>query len=290
MLLGAHVSSAGGYAKARARGQAIGAEVIQGFSQSPRQWKAPALDLDVLRADREAERFGIEKTFLHATYLINLATANDELREKSVACLTENLVAGTAVGCDGVVLHIGSHLGEGLDATLARITDAIRRSFDDVEERTGESSCRLLLENAAGAGHTVGRSFEEIAQVIEAAGDDARLGMCLDTQHLFASGIGFDTPEIADTTIAHLDATIGLDRLGLIHLNDSKVPFGANRDRHENLGEGCIGAAALAALLGSPRLAGVTAVLEVPGTGDGPRTEDMVVARAILAEGVAARA
>src|SRR5216684_615545 len=125
MLLGAHVSSAGGYAKARERGRAIGAEAIQGFSQSPRQWKAPVLDLDALRADRDLDRNGVLQSFLHATYLINLATGNDELWEKSIVCLTQNLLAGTGVGCDGVVLHIGSHLGVGLDDTLERITDAI---------------------------------------------------------------------------------------------------------------------------------------------------------------------
>jgi deoxyribonuclease-4 len=289
MLLGAHVSSAGGFAKARERGGAIGAEAIQGFSQSPRQWKGPVIDFDMLRADRNLDRLGVQKTFLHATYLINLATANDELWEKSIVCLTQNLLAGTGVACDGVVLHIGSHHGAGLDDTLERITTAITRAFEEVERRAGETSCRLLLENAAGAGHTVGRTFEELAQVIEAAGDDPRLGVCLDTQHAFASGIGFDTREAADETVARFDATIGLDKLGLIHLNDSKVPFGANRDRHENLGDGEIGASALALLLGHPDLDHVPAVLEVPGDGDGPRESDMIGARAIYAEGLAAR-
>jgi deoxyribonuclease-4 len=289
MLLGAHVSSAGGYAKARSRGEQIGAEVIQGFSQSPRQWKSPEIDLDELRADRELDRNGVVQTFLHATYLINLATGNDELWEKSIACLTQNLLAGTAVASDGIVLHIGSHLGVGLDQTLKRINEAIARAFDAVETRAGERSCRLLLENAAGAGHTVGRTFEELALVIEASGDDPRLGVCFDTQHAFASGIGFDTRELADATVARFAELIGLDRLGLIHLNDSKVAFGANRDRHENLGEGLIGSSALAALLGHPDLDHVPAVLEVPGDGDGPRLSDMVAARAIYAEGVAAR-
>jgi deoxyribonuclease-4 len=290
MLLGAHVSSAGGYAKARARGEGIGAAVIQGFSQSPRQWKCPEIDLDELRADRKLDRNGVEKTFLHATYLINLATANDELWEKSIVCLSQNLLAGTAVACDGVVLHIGSHLGAGFDHVLQRISLAITRAFDATETQAGETSCMLLLENAAGAGHTVGRTFDELAAVIEATEDDPRIGVCLDTQHAFASGIGFDTREVADATVARFQATIGLAKLGLIHLNDSKVPFGANRDRHENLGEGMIGATALGCLLGHPDLDQVPAVLEVPGDGDGPRESDMLTARAIYAEGVAARA
>jgi deoxyribonuclease-4 len=148
----------------------------------------------------------------------------------------------------------------------------------------------LLLENAAGAGHTVGRTFDELAEVIEASGDDARLGVCLDTQHAFASGIEFATIEQADATVRALDATIGLERLGLIHLNDSKVPFGANRDRHENLGDGMIGSTALGCLLAHPDLDHVPAVLEVPGDGDGPRRSDMESARSIYAQGVAARA
>lgn len=290
MLLGAHVSSAGGYAKARERGEAIGAEAIQGFSQSPRQWKATAIDLDALRADRDLDRHGVAMTFLHATYLINLATANDELWEKSIACLAENLVAGTAVGCEGVVLHVGSHHGAGLEDTLARITEALRRAFLEVERRTGEESCRLLLENAAGAGNTVGRSLDELARVIEASREDRRLGVCFDTQHAFASGIAFDTLESADATVRSIASTVGLERLGLIHLNDSKVPFGANRDRHENLGEGMIGAFALSCLLGHPDLDHVPAVLEVPGDGDGPRKLDMEEASAIYAEGLRSRA
>ena len=290
MLLGAHVSSAGGYAKARQRGRGDRCSRDPGVLQSPRQWKAPPIDLDALRADRELDRFGVEKSYLHATYLINLATGNDELWEKSVTCLTQNLLAGTGVGTDGVVLHIGSHLGVGFTETLERICDAISRAFDAVEERAGERCCRLLLENAAGAGNTVGRSFEELAAVIDSCDGDPRLGICLDTQHAFASGIAYDTVEAADATVAAFDEAIGLEKLGLIHLNDSKVPFASNRDRHENLGEGEIGAGALGCLLSHPDLDQVPAVLEVPGDGDGPRGVDMADARAIYANGLALRA
>jgi deoxyribonuclease IV len=289
VLFGAHVSSAGGYAKARARGHAIGADVIQGFSQSPRQWRGPEIDLDALRADRAADRRGITQTFLHATYLINIATAHDELWEKSLECLTNNLLAGTAVGCDGVVLHIGSHLGAGFDHGVELVCKALALAFTATEEVAGEPCCRLLLENTAGAGYTMGRTFDELARVIDASGNDPRIGVCLDTQHAFASGIAYDSTERASQALDAFDAAVGLERLGLIHLNDSKVPFGANRDRHENLGEGAIGADALGLLLSEPRLADVPVVLEVPGSGDGPRAEDVERARAIHAAGVAAR-
>jgi deoxyribonuclease-4 len=149
--------------------------------------------------------------------------------------------------------------------------------------------CPILLENAAGAGDTVGRSFEELAQVIETAGGDERLGVCLDTQHLWASGIPFGSVDEADALIVLIEGTVGMDRLRCLHLNDSKVNFGANKDRHENIGDGTIGADGLAALIGHPALQGIPAILEVPGEGDGPRTEDVATARGVLVAGLALR-
>ncbi len=161
-------------------------------------------------------------------------------------------------------------------------------SLDEVDADV--EGCPILLENAAGAGDTVGRSFEELALVIDEAGGDERLGVCLDTQHLWASGIPFGTVEEADDLVALIEATVGMSRLRCMHLNDSKVDFGANKDRHENIGDGTIGAEGLAALLGHPDLQGVPAILEVPGEGDGPRTEDVVAARGVLEAGLALRA
>jgi deoxyribonuclease-4 len=188
-----------------------------------------------------------------------------------------------------VVLHVGSHRGAGLEAVLDQVTEAVLGALDEAADQLGATSCRLLLENAAGAGGTVGRSFDELAAILDAAGGDARLGICLDTQHLFASGMDYSSVDAADEVVAELDASVGLDRLACIHLNDSKVPLGANRDRHENLGEGQVGASALACLLGHPGLQHAPAMLEVPGAGDGPRAEDVATARAILADGLALR-
>jgi deoxyribonuclease-4 len=165
---------------------------------------------------------------------------------------------------------------------------ALLESLDTVDP--SPESCPILLENAAGAGDTVGRSFEELAEVIDAAGNDERLGVCLDTQHLWASGVPFGTREEADALVELVAGTVGFDRLRCLHLNDSKVAFGANKDRHENIGEGTIGSAALAALLGHPALQGLPAILEVPGEGDGPRADDVVKARAVWQEGLALRA
>ena len=165
---------------------------------------------------------------------------------------------------------------------------ALVTALDEVDADI--ESCPILLENAAGAGDTVGRSFEELAQVIDAAGGDERLGVCLDTQHLWASGIPFGTVEEADALIELIERTVGMARLRCMHLNDSKVDFGANKDRHENIGDGTIGADGLAALLGHPSLQGIPAILEVPGEGDGPRTEDVTTARGVLEAGLALRA
>jgi len=168
------------------------------------------------------------------------------------------------------------------------------RTSSESQDRTRAGAdpptpCPILLENAAGAGDTVGRSFEELAQIIEATGGDDRLGVCLDTQHLWASGIPFATTEDADALVELVAGTVGLERLQCLHLNDSKVGFGANRDRHENIGEGTIGREGLSALLGHPQLQGLAAILEVPGVGDGPRAEDLVTARAVWERGLALR-
>ncbi len=292
MRIGAHVRAGKGLVPALEHGAEIGADVVQIFTQSPRMWKPSQYGPEVLAAYREAQTQhpSVTATFCHATYLINLASPEPELADKSRACLNANLATAEGMGSDGLVLHIGSHRGQGFETALAAIVDALVEALDSVAPSAGGSApCPILLENAAGAGDTVGRSFEELAQVIEAAGEDERLGVCLDTQHLWASGIPFGTLEEADDLIALIEGTVGMARLRCLHLNDSKVDFGANKDRHENIGDGTIGADGLAALLGHPLLQDVPAVLEVPGDGDGPRTEDVVVARATLAAGLALR-
>jgi len=290
MLIGAHVRAGKGLVPALQHGADIGADAVQIFTQSPRMWKPSQYSDEVLAAYRAAqlEHPSVSSTFCHATYLINLASPEPELAAKSRACLTANLATAEGMGADGLVLHIGSHRGSGFETALPAVAEALVASLDEVD--ADPSGCPILLENAAGAGDTVGRSFEELAEVIDAAAGDERLGVCLDTQHLWASGIPFGTVEEADDLIDLIDATVGIQRLRCLHLNDSKVDFGANRDRHENIGDGTIGADGLAALLGHPTLQGLPAILEVPGEGDGPRTEDVVAARRVLEAGLALRA
>ncbi len=289
MLIGAHVRAGKGLVPALEHGAEIGAEVVQIFTQSPRMWKPSQYGPEVLAGYRaaQAEHPTVTSTFCHATYLINLASPDPVLADKSRACLIANLATAEGMGADGLVLHIGSHRGSGFDTALPGVVDALSEALAAVD--ASEDPCPILLENAAGAGDTVGRSFDELARVVEAAGGDGRLGVCLDTQHLWASGIPFATTGESDDLIDLIDGTVGLDRLRCLHLNDSKVAFGANRDRHENIGEGTIGSEGLSALLGHPALQGLPAILEVPGVGDGPRAEDVARAREVWLAGVALR-
>ena len=219
----------------------------------------------------------------HAPYLINLGSADPDLYARSSACLAENPGAAAAMGAAGLVVHLGSHLGAGLEARLPAIATGLRAALD-------RSGCRLLLENTAGAGGTIGRSFEELARLIGAAGDDPRLGVCLDTQHAWAAGMSFGTVAAADALVAEIDRTVGLERLACLHLNDSKVVQGAGVDRHDNVGRGHIGPAPFRALLGHPALQGLPAVLEVPGTDHGgPDAHELAVVRRLHAEGLALR-
>ncbi len=292
MRIGAHVRAGTGLLPGLARGHEIGAEVVQLFTQSPRAWRPSAYGAELLAAYRRAqdENPTVRDTFCHATYLVNLASPDPEVAERSRATLAANLVVANGIGARGLVLHLGSHRGAGFDHVLPAVVDALVRALDAAPSPPdGDQPCPILLENTAGAGATMGRTFEELGAVVDAAGGDERLGVCLDTQHLWASGRSFATAEEADAVVDGVDASVGLGRLRCLHVNDSKVPCGASRDRHENLGEGTIGEDALAALLGHPRLGDVPAILEVPGDGDGPRAKDLVRAREILERGVAVR-
>ncbi len=286
---GAHVRAGKGLLPALEHGAQVGAEVIQIHAQSPRMWRPSQYGPEVLDAYRQAqsEHPSVKATYCHATYLINLATPDPELAARSGQCLRANLVTTSGLGSAGLVLHIGSHRGSGFETSVPRVVAALVGAMDGVGPTASGSP--ILLENTAGAGYTVGRSFEELAAVIDAAGGDERLGVCLDTQHLWASGVSFGTVEEADALVDLVSGTVGLDRLRCLHVNDSKVPFGTNRDRHENIGDGTIGEAGFAALLGHPRLQGLAAVLEVPGGGQGPRREDVARIRELWTKGLALR-
>jgi deoxyribonuclease-4 len=266
VLIGAHVSSSGGIHTAIDRAEAIGAESVQVFTQSPRAWRPtnhPPENLERFK-ERRAEA-GIGGVLCHALYLVNLASPKDEFYEKSVTAMCNTVDVGCAIEADGVVFHIGSHLGAVMDAGLDRVCEAMKKVLDRCSETTW-----LLMENAAGQGDTIGRSVEELALLYGRLDGHPRLGVCLDSCHLYVSGCDVTDEAALDAVLDELDREIGLDRLRALHVNDSKAPLGSNLDRHENIGEGLMGEQ-LGVFLGNPRLQGLPAVLEVAGPdGHGP--------------------
>ena len=268
MYIGAHVNSSGGVWKAIGNGVDIGCEAIQFFAGSPRTWRPQLYKEADWRKFREARSGSpIRFVVIHTIYLINLASAREDFYEKSVSSLLGAVDAAEQLGADAIVTHIGSHQGAGFDEGLTRVRAALRRALAESED----SGVRILLENTAGAGGTMGIDFDELGAIIDAADRHPRLGLCMDTAHIFEAGFDVSTPEGLDDAVARLDASCGLDRLEMLHLNDSKTPMGSNRDRHENIGEGEIGLEGFRGIVNHPAFTEVPGILEVPGfDGNGP--------------------
>jgi deoxyribonuclease-4 len=285
MLIGAHVSPAGGLAKAIERGVERDCRAIQIFNQSPRMWKASAYREQDVRAFREAMAASqIDAVLIHAVYLLNCASDDADIRRKSLTSVIHSLRAGEAIGACAVVLHPGS-------AKTGHVGEAIARAGAVIREALAESEqCPLHLENTAGAGGTLGRSIDELAALIEAAGGGSRLGVCLDSCHLFASGYDIRTNAGMDAVVTQIARKIGRRRIGSLHLNDSQTPLGSNRDRHANIGQGELGENGCAAFLSTPAFHGLPCVLETPGEKRaGPTREQIQLAMALRERGVKSR-
>ena len=284
MLLGGHCS--GGIKKSLENAHAFRMDSVQLFAQSPRTWRFPEhdpADLEAFRARRD--ELGIGAVAIHAVYLLNLASTKADFYEKSVDTLSKTVDAGCAIGAEAVVFHVGSHQGAGFDAGLERVVPALAQALERCNDTTW-----LCMENTAGTGDTIGRSLEELAALYEALDRHPRLGVCLDSCHLFASGYDVTDPDELDGVVKQLDGLIGLDRLRVLHVNDSKTPLGSNRDRHDNIGDGLMGNS-LAVFLGHPKLQGLPALLEVPGAdGHGPDAEQMKKLRKLYAKATKAAA
>jgi deoxyribonuclease IV len=260
MYIGAHLSSSGGIHTAVDRAEAVGAESLQLFTQSPRAWRPTNHDPATFDRFRERrEEVGLHGVLCHALYLCNFAATRDDVYEKSVAALKNTMEVACAIGADGVVVHVGSHLGAGLEAGMKRIVPAMQQVLELTNDTTW-----LLMENSAGTGGTIGRSTEELATLYERLDKHPRLGLCLDSCHLYASGIDVTDAAVLDALLDEVDRSIGLDRLRALHVNDSAAALGSNRDRHANIGEGLLGEE-LGVFLGNPRLQGLPAVLETEG-------------------------
>lgn len=285
MLIGAHVSPAGGPARAVERGAALGADAIQIFNQSPRMWRPYSYsDEQVAEYHEVLAGSDVQALMIHAVYLLNAGSDDPDIREKTLASLTTSLRVGDDLGAVCVVLHPGS-------AKTGPVEPAIARAGELIKEALAESeSCPLHLENTAGAGGTLGRSFAELASLIDACGGDPRVGMCLDSCHLYASGYDIRTIDGLTTTLDECEREVGLDRLGSLHLNDSQVGLGSNRDRHADVGEGELGDEGCAAFLSEPRFDGLACVLETPGPDrTGPTAEQITHCRELQARGAKQR-
>ncbi|HEU4945138.1 MAG TPA: deoxyribonuclease IV [Solirubrobacterales bacterium] len=260
MLIGAHVSTSGGLAKAIERGAELGCESIQIFNQSPRMWRPTSFTPDDFAAFREAMVASpVEAVVIHAVYLINCATKDKEMRKKSLASLTHALRTGDGIGAAGVVLHPGAQKGEPHGPSMKRAAKVIAAALSDSE------SCPLLLEQTAGHKGLLGRNFDETAELIELAGAGDRLGLCLDSCHLFVQGYDVTDAKHLTKVVDEADEKVGLDRLRCLHVNDAAAPLGSCRDRHANIGQGEMGKKGLAAFLSEPRFEGLPATLETPG-------------------------
>jgi deoxyribonuclease IV len=285
MLVGAHVSTAGGLSKAIERGTELGCESIQIFNQSPRMWRPTKYGPDDFAAFREAmDDSPVEAVVIHAVYLINCATKDKEMRKKSLDSLTHALRIGDGIGAAGVVLHPGAQKGEPHGPSMRRAAKVIAAAVVDSE------SCPLLLEQTAGHKGLLGRDFDETAELIELAGSGKRLGLCLDSCHLFVQGYDVTDAKHLTAIVDEADEKVGLDRLRCLHVNDAAAPFGSNRDRHANLGKGEMGKQGLAAFLSEPRFEGLPATLETPGPNKkGPDKKEVQAAKRLRQAGLKRR-
>jgi deoxyribonuclease-4 len=260
MLIGAHVSTGGGLVRAIERAEERTCEAIQIFNQSPRMWRPTRYSDDDFAAFRQAlARSRVEVVAIHMIYLINPAAKDAEMRKKSLDSLTHALRVGDGIGALGVVVHPGALK----DDTR---TNARKRAISLIKEALARSErCPILYENTAGSPQLLGRDFDETAELIEKTGGPKRLGLCIDTCHLYATGYDIASPEGTKKMVDEIDDKVGLKQLKLMHMNDATDPLGSNRDRHAPIGKGEIGRKGFRAFLGEPRIQGVPAVLEGPG-------------------------
>lgn len=281
MLYGAHVSASGGISTAIDRAAELGCDAVQVFTQSPRMWKPTAHTEEQLARFRERRNeAGIEYVVCHALYLVNLASPDPEIRAKSVSAMRSSLEVAAAIEADGVVFHVGSHLGAGLAEGLALVVPAL----GELLELTGDRLW-LLLENSAGAGGTIGRSVDELATIVDRLDGHRRLGICIDSCHWWVSGIDVTDPMALDAAVRELDERIGLERLRCLHVNDAEVGLGSNRDRHTTLGKGTIGKG-MATFLAHPGFQGLPAILETPDA-DGSYAGELRLLRRLNEKGLA---
>lgn len=271
---GSHLSVAGGFENAFHEGVEIGCDCLQIFVKNQRQWKAkPITDEQIKAYKQAAKETGIGPVVAHASYLLNLASPEAENRDKSVKALVDELERCEALGVVGLVLHPGAHMKDGDDKGIKRISASLNKAHT----ATKGIACRVLLESTAGQGTTIGHEVEHLGRIIDGVKAAERLGVCLDTCHLFAAGYDIRDADAYESLIQAMDTSFGIDRIACIHMNDSKHELGSRRDRHEHIGEGCIGRAGFVNVVNDARLVGVPMILETEkGDDDKGRPYDKV--------------
>jgi len=280
MHFGAHVSAAGGISNAIDRVEEIGGTAVQVFTQSPRMWRPTEHTPDEVKRFRKRRRQArVKAVTCHALYLVNLASRDPTVREKSLAALRATMETADSIGSEAVVFHVGSHLGLGFDEAVALVEPALRELLELTSDKLW-----LCMENAAGTGGTIGRSISELAALADAVDGHPRLGLCLDSCHWWASGVDVADPAALDAALEDLDSRIGLDRVRVLHANDSQTPLGSNRDRHELVGQGLIGDG-LGTFLGHPAFKSLPAITET-WENKGEATEDLDRMRDLRRRGV----
>lgn len=259
--LGSHMSIAGGVDRAPARAASIHSTAMQIFVKNNNRWDGPPITADQAAAfarELDAAAIPLDHVFAHTCYLINLASPKEDVAAKSLEALVDEFQRCGQLNLPGLVMHPGSHLGEGLEAGMERIARLARTAID----RTAGVRTRLLLETTAGTGSVIGWRFEQLATLLDLIDRPDRTGVCLDTCHIFAAGYDLRTPETYAATMAEFDRTVGFHRLGAVHLNDSQHPLGSRKDRHEHLGQGHLGTEPFRLMMNDPRFARIPMALE----------------------------
>ena len=284
---GAHLSMAGGHDRAVLEASQLGMDTVQVFTKSNNQWRAaPLTDAHVAAFRGALAETGVTDPVAHASYLINLASPDDTLWEKSIAALVIEIERGEALGIGDLVLHPGAHVGQGEDWGLARVAAGL----DEVHRRTAGVKLRVALETTAGQGSCLGHRFEHLGRIIDAVAEPDRLSVCGDTCHIFAAGYPMGTPSEYDETLGAFVEAVGVDRIRVWHLNDSQKKLGSRVDRHAGIGEGHLGIEPFRHLVNDPRFAGVPMILETPkGEEDGVNRDQVHLAtlRGLVAAGAA---
>ncbi len=278
MRFGFHISIAGGFCKVVGRARTRSCETIQIFSRNPRGWKSAPLDeKDVTAFRLEVAKSMISPVFVHLPYLPNLATRRSPFYDRSLRVLVGDLHRSEALSAPYLIMHMGSRLGSSREEAVRTLAESINRAFGEVENRT-----TLLLENTSGQGTQIGSSFEEVGWVIQEVADQSRIGVCLDTAHAYGAGYDISNRKGLDQTLHELDGFIGLERLLLVHLNDTKVPLGSGHDRHWHIGEGNIGLEGFRNIVNHPRLAHLPGIMETPRKNDDMDLKNMSVIRSLI--------